>query len=431
VTDSLFSGAAPLAARMRPRNLDEVCGQAKALLPGSPLQSLANPDLRESLPSVILWGPPGSGKTSIAHAVANSSSRKFVELSALTAGVKEVREVLSKAELDGQLYSRQTILFLDEIHRFSKNQQDSLLSAVEKGVVTLIAATTENPSFSVISPLLSRSLVVELSPLSAEDVISVLKRALIDPRGLSGKFVASNQVLDAIVSRAGGDARRALTILEASALRRHYLADSSEILIEDVEASFEGSLVRYDRDGDQHYDTISAFIKSVRGSDVDAALHYLARMLQGGEDPRFIARRLIILASEDIGLADPDALPLAIAAMAGISHVGMPEGRILLSEATIYLCLAPKSNSAYLAIDSAISSVKSGFLPEVPLALRSSNFSKREAADPYVYPHDEENQIAEQIYVPEVPRYYLPKQTGREQQLGDRWSKIRAILRGE
>ena len=422
-----------MAARMRPRSLEEVIGQEKALLPGSPLQILAKSESENSShTSILLWGPPGTGKTSIAKAVANSSGRRFVELSAVSTGVKELREVIDKASVDQEVYGVTTIVFLDEIHRFSKAQQDALLPSVESGGILLIAATTENPSFAVIAPLLSRSLLVRLEPLSHEAISALVKNALAEPRGLDSKVGIDDEALGRIVEISGGDARRALTVLEAAASRVMELSSSAEPVIglEDVAASLESALVRYDRDGDQHYDTISAFIKSVRGSDADAAIHYLARMLEGGEDPRFIARRLILLASEDIGLADPTALSIAVAAHESVALIGMPEGRIPLAEATIYLALAPKSNSAYLAINQAIADVKNGFNPSIPASLRSNYLAKAEAAESYKYPHDDPNSVVSQVYVDEVPEYFSPKSSGFEKGLVDRWPALKRIIRG-
>ena len=422
-----------MAARMRPRSLEEVIGQEKALLPGSPLQILAKSESENSShTSILLWGPPGTGKTSIAKAVANSSGRRFVELSAVSTGVKELREVIDKASVDQEIYGVTTIVFLDEIHRFSKAQQDALLPSVEGGGILLIAATTENPSFAVIAPLLSRSLLVRLEPLSHEAISALVRNALAEPRGLDSKVGIDDEALGRIVEISGGDARRALTVLEAAASRVMELSGSAEPVIglEDVGASLESALVRYDRDGDQHYDTISAFIKSVRGSDADAAIHYLARMLEGGEDPRFIARRLILLASEDIGLADPTALSIAVAAHESVALIGMPEGRIPLAEATIYLALAPKSNSAYLAINQAIADVKNGFNPSIPASLRSNYLAKAEAAESYKYPHDDPNSVVSQVYVDEVPEYFSPKSSGFEKGLVDRWPALKRIIRG-
>ena len=433
MSQSLFSGGAPLAARMRPRTLDEVIGQEKALLSGSPLQILAKAEsANSSHTSILIWGPPGTGKTSIAKAVASSSGRRFVELSAVSTGVKELRDVIEKARLDQETYGVTTIVFLDEIHRFSKAQQDALLPSVESGGILLIAATTENPSYAVIAPLLSRSLLVRLEPLSQDAISDLIKKAIVEPRGLGSKVEIDDAALNRIVEVSGGDARRALTVLEAAASRVLELSKSSPAVIglEDVGASLESALVRYDRDGDQHYDTISAFIKSVRGSDADAAIHYLARMLEGGEDPRFIARRLILLASEDIGLADPTALSIAVAAHESVALIGMPESRIPLAEATVYLALAPKSNSAYLAINQAIEDVRNGFAPTIPASLRSNYLSKGDTEQAYKYPHDEPNSVVSQVYVEGVPEYFTPKSSGFEKGLVDRWPALKRIIRG-
>ena len=435
MTDSLFSASGPLAARIRPRNLGDVVGQQKALAQGSPLSMLAKkPEGQSSAStSVVIWGPPGTGKTTIAKAVANTSGRRFVELSAVSTGVKELREVIDKARVDQELYSVATIVFLDEIHRFSKAQQDALLPAVEAGWIVLIAATTENPSFSVNAPLLSRSLVVKLEPLIESDIADLIQRAIVDPAGLAGKTSISADAVSRICQIAGGDARRALTVLEAAASRAIEFSsnDKAEISLEDVLSALETALVRYDREGEQHYDTISAFIKSVRGSDPDAALHYLARMLEGGEDPRFIARRLMILASEDIGLADSSALPLTVAAFETVANIGMPEARIALAQATIYLALAPKSNSAYLSINAAIEDVRSGFTPAIPLYLRSATSARIGSKQDYVYPHDQVNAVATQDYLSESREYYRPKSLGHEKSLAERIEALRAIIRGK
>jgi putative ATPase len=392
---------------------------------------------------VILWGPPGTGKTTLAQLVARLSSRKFVELSAITAGVKDVREVMERARADRDAYGVSTILFLDEIHRFSKAQQDALLPGVENGWIVLIAATTENPSFSVISPLLSRSLMLTLTSLEDEDLIVLMQRAVKAHEGLAGTVEISDDLLAKIALVATGDARRALTILEAAAeVSRSLSTDEegsvkvSQITEEHIGTAMDRALVRYDRDGDQHYDVISAFIKSVRGSDADAATHYLARMIEAGEDPRFIARRLIILAAEDIGLADPQALGIAVAAAEAVALIGMPEGRIPLSEATIYLCLAPKSNSAYRAINSALDDIRSGNFGDVPKPLRSSNHFGAKGAGAgvgYLYPHDDPKAVVEQSYLDEksaAATYYLPKPVGLERDLAERWAKLREIIRG-
>lgn len=446
---SVFSSTTPLAARMRPSTLDEVVGQQHILKPGSPLIALATPveqGAKVSAASVLLWGPPGTGKTTLAQVVARSSGRRFVELSAITAGVKEVREVLDRARNDKDLYGVSTVLFLDEIHRFSKAQQDALLPGVEAGVVVLIAATTENPSFSVISPLLSRSLVLTLQSLADEDIRHLIQRAIKDPRGLSGAVEVSTELVDQILRLSLGDARRALTILESAAISAIARATSvsksgkaskspKQVIIADIESAADRALLRYDKDGDQHYDVISAFIKSVRGSDADAAIHYLARMIEGGEDPRFIARRLMILAAEDIGLADPQALSLTVAAAETVAMIGMPEGRIPLAEATIYLALAPKSNTAYNAINAALADVRNGVVGQVPNALKSSNFAKAQEQGVgvgYTYPHDSSRAVVPQRYLDDKVQnrtYYIPKDVGHERELGERWVKLREIIR--
>jgi putative ATPase len=441
---ALFQGLTPLAVRMRPTSLDEVAGQSHLLRAGSPLVTLANPDAAaRAATSVILWGPPGTGKTTLAQAIARSSGRRFVELSAVTAGVRDVREVMQEALTQRDLYGQSTILFLDEIHRFTKAQQDALLPGVENGWVVLIAATTENPSFSVISPLLSRSLLLTLKPLTDDDLRMLLERAVHDPRGLNGAVALGDEARDALVRLASGDARRALTALEAAASLvlpaddeggAAAPGDAPEITPEDVAQAVDRALLRYDRQGDEHYDVISAFIKSIRGSDVDAAMHYLARMIEAGEDPRFIARRLIISAAEDIGLADPHALPLAVAAADAVQFIGMPEGRIPLAEATAYLATTAKSNAAYVAIDAAIADVRAGGFGRVPVHLRDAHYpgAKRLGhGKGYVYPHDSEIGIAPQQYLPDElrgRRYYEPKALGAERDVQARLERIRRIL---
>ena len=437
MTASLFESAPgndPLAVRMRPRTLDEFAGQQHTLKSGSPLRRLLSSDTEPgALTSVILWGPPGTGKTTLAHLIARAGNAKFMELSAITAGVKDVRDVISTARDNKVSFGASTVLFVDEVHRFNKAQQDALLPGVENGWVTLVAATTENPSFSVIAPLLSRSLLVTLNSLDDESVADLVKRAVTDPRGLKDSIGIEDEALYAIIRLAGGDARRALTVLEAAAA----VAKSQgleQISLESVSLASDHSVVRYDRDGDQHYDVISAFIKSVRGSDVDAALHYLARMIEAGEDPRFIARRLMILASEDIGLADNSMLTLATSAAQTVALIGFPEARITLAQVTIALALAPKSNSAYVAIDRAIEDIRSGHIGDVPPHLRDSHYSR--AGDlghgvGYQYPHDSTHGVSQQTYLPAVnekQQYYSPTSHGAEANLGSLWEKLRALL---
>ncbi len=429
----------PLAVRMRPRSLDEVVGQSHLIYAGSPLSTIAESDAEANgrAVSVILWGPPGTGKTTLAHAVAQSSGMRFVELSAVTAGVKDVRGTMEKALNDRDLFGVQTVLFLDEIHRFTKAQQDALLPGVENGWVTLIAATTENPSFSVITPLLSRSLLLTLNPLSGEEISALLRRAIQDERGLAGSVDIAEDALEALVRLSSGDARRALTSLEAAA---NFAISAQEevhpaITAEMVALAVDRALLRYDRAGDEHYDVISAFIKSVRGSDPDAAIHYLARMLEAGEDPRFIARRIVILAAEDIGLADPSALPLAVAAAETVQLIGLPEARIPLAEAVIYLATAPKSNAAYTAINSAIADVRSGNMGPVPIHLRDAHYAgakKLGHGVHYQYPHESDAGVVQQQYLPDElksKKYYVPTQHGSERTISERLAKLRAITK--
>ena len=431
--------AAPLAVRMRPTSLEEVVGQSHLLGPGSALRNLASAGAATSQ-SVILWGPPGTGKTTLAQAIAQSSDRRFVELSAVTAGVKDVRQVMEEALNQRDLFSNGTVLFLDEIHRFTKAQQDALLPGVENGWVTLIAATTENPSFSVITPLMSRSLLLTLGPLEDADVAKLLDRAVADERGFGGSVTLADDARAAIIRLSQGDARRALTTLEAavqSTIAASASDDVPEVTADAVASSVDRALLRYDRAGDEHYDVISAFIKSIRGSDPDAALHYLARMIESGEDPRFIARRLIVSASEDIGMADPQGLVIAVAAADAVQLIGMPEGRIPLSEATVYLATAPKSNRSYLGIGAAQADVQAGRISPVPLHLRDAHYAGAKRlghGKGYKYAHDAPNGIATQQYLPDAltgKEYYTPTQHGFEREITARLEKIRAILRGE
>lgn len=483
---------APLAVRMRPRTIDEVLGQDHLLTPGSPLRVLAGENAGPAGPSsVILYGPPGTGKTTLAHVIARAPGRKFVELSAITAGVKDVRAVMDQALLDRDMYGTTTVLFLDEIHRFTKAQQDALLPGVENRWVILVAATTENPSFSIISPLLSRSLLLRVHSLEQSDIERLIDRALADPRGFGGAAVIDADARAHLAAVSGGDARRSLTSLEAAAAiafseaeqasaetagSQHEgnltetsetdLAENDPAWPDSAQSDFtEGSeepagekgpeptapvritlahaveavdraAIRYDRSGDQHYDVVSAFIKSMRGSDADAAVHYLARMLEGGEDPRFVARRIMILASEDIGLADPQALQVATAAAQSVALVGMPEARIILSQAVIYCALAPKSNAAYNAINRAIADVRAGASGQVPVHLRDAHYAGAKQfghGDGYIYAHDAPGHVAAQQYLPDTLRgtvYYEPTQHGFERTLTERRERIRRILDG-
>src|SRR6266705_4580239 len=457
---------APLAARMRPRNLDEFVGQAHVLGPGSALRALIEAD---ELRSVILWGPAGTGKTSLAQIVARATRSHFEELSATSAGVKDVRAVLDAARQRLGASGRRTSLFIDEIHRFNKGQQDALLPGVEDRTVVLIGATTENPFFALNTPLMSRSLLFRLEPLEPDELKTIVLRALADrDRGLGGQGLTLDpDALDHLVQRADGDARHALNALEAAALvvtnrapagpgaaapgarekpaagragdheepaagragdheepepptAHRERADDRRITLADVEDALQRPRVTYDRAGDQHYDVASAFIKSIRGSDPDAAVHYLARMLEAGEDPRFIARRLVISASEDVGLADPQALPLAVAAFQALEFVGLPEARLNLAEATVYLALAPKSNSAYAALGAATRELQQAAGPgRVPSHLQSASHPgerKLGIGVGYQYPHDQPGHWVAQRYLPDGLEggYYRPSDQGRE-----------------
>lgn len=427
---------APLAVRMRPRSLAEVVGQDHVLGPGTPLQRLID---GRGDSSVILFGPPGTGKTTIASLISAASGRHFVALSALNSGVKEVRAVIEDARRR-LLHGERTVLFIDEVHRFSKTQQDALLAAVENRTVLLVAATTENPSFSVVSPLLSRSLLVQLKSLDEEGIKSVLRRAIADERGLAGQVQIAHDALGQLAAVSGGDARRSLTYLEAVAedvLQQQQDGDEAPtITVADVTRSTNKAVARYDRDGDQHYDVTSAFIKSMRGSDPDAALHYLARMLEGGEDPRFISRRLVIVASEDIGTADPTALQVAVAAHQAVSFIGMPEARITLAHATVHMATAPKSNAAYVGINEAIADIRAGKGAIVPAHLRDGHYSGAKAlgnATGYQYPHDDPRGVLRQQYLPDdlaEVEYYRPTTHGHERTIHGRLDTLRGIVRG-
>jgi len=417
----------PLAVRMRPRDLDEVVGQEHLLGPGTPIRQLVE---RDAALSLVLWGPPGTGKTTLATVVSRATKRRFVEISAVSDGVKQVRAAIEQAKRDLGMTGKQTVLFVDEVHRFNKAQQDALLPAVENRWVSFIGATTENPFFSVISPLLSRSLLLTLEPLADDQLRTVLRRALSDERGLNGTAELTEPAEDHLVRLAGGDARRALTYLEAAALV------APVIDVDVLEKAVDRAAVRYDREGDQHYDVISAFIKSIRGSDVNAALHYLARMIEAGEDPRFIARRLIVHASEDIGMADPTALQTATAAAHAVEFVGLPEARINLAQAVIHLALAPKSNAVITAINEAMADVKKGLVGPVPGHLRDAHYGgakKLGHGKGYKYAHDYPGGVVEQQYAPDAVAdrdYYRPTRHGAEARIADVLDRIRGVLRG-
>jgi putative ATPase len=385
---------------MRPRSLDEFVGQERAVGTGTWLRRAITSD---ELSSVVLFGPAGTGKTSLARIIAEVTDAHFEEVSAVTSGVADLRRGIEAAGERLTINGRRTILFVDEIHRFNKSQQDALLHAVEDRIVVLVGATTENPLFEVNAPLISRSRVIELEPLSDQDISTVLDRALGDQRGLAGEVELDGAARDAIVRGAGGDARVALTTLElavgCSAARPG--ATGSRVTRNDVAGASPSRILPYDKDGDVHYDVVSAFIKSMRGSDPDAAIYWLARMIHGGEDPKFIARRMVILASEDIGNADPFALLVAQAAFRAVETIGLPECRINLAQAAIYLAESPKSNVAYMAIDAALADVRNGPARRVPSHLRDRHRPGSDTYEPYVYPHDQPLEAVAQRYLPD------------------------------
>lgn len=429
-----FNAGAPLAVRMRPTTLGEVVGQSHLLGDGAPLRRLLSPGSGDgvAVSSVVLWGPPGTGKTTLAYLIARASGRRFIELSAVSSGVGDVRRVVDDARRTLASGGEETILFVDEVHRFSKSQQDSLLPAVENRWVVLVAATTENPSFSVISPLLSRSLLLTLRPLDADAIEGLIRRALADERGLGGRFAITDEAVAGLVRLAGSDARKSLTLLEAAA---GVASDdgSGEISVASVEAAANQALVRWSRD--QHYDVASAFIKSMRGSDVDASLHYLARMIEAGEDPRFIARRIMIAASEEIGMAAPEVLTTCVSVAQGVALIGMPEARLLLAQAVVAVATAPKSNATYLAIDRAIADVRAGRGGAVPEHLRDAHYAGAKTlghGDGYLYAHDQPHHVAAQQYLPDNldgTQYYEPTDNGHEAMLTKRLGVIRNLLK--
>ena len=441
MSDDLFASAredrlherAPLAARSRPRSLDEVVGQEHLLGPGRPLGVLIEGD---RLSSVVLWGPPGTGKTTIARLIAGVTAKAFEPLSAVSAGVKDVREVVDRARERLGEHGQGTILFLDEVHRFNRTQQDALLPHVEEGLIVLIGATTENPYFSLTGPLLSRSTLFRLDPLTPDDIRALLERALTDSeRGLGGAgLTVDSDALDHLVDRSEGDARHALTSLEvAGALAAE--DGRKEVTLTDAEAALALRAVRYG--DDEHYDVLSAFIKSIRGSDPDAGLYWLARMLEAGEDPRLVARRLVILASEDIGMADPQSLLVADAAARAVEFVGMPEARLNLAQAVIHLALAPKSNSVIAGIGAAIEDVRDRPAGAVPKHLRDASYPgarKLGHGEGYVYPHDAPAGWVPQQYRPseiEARVYYRPGAQGREAELGELLERRRSRQQDE
>ncbi|QHI69508.1 replication-associated recombination protein A [Tichowtungia aerotolerans] len=422
------AGTAPLAARMRPRSLDDIIGQDHILGRGKLLRRAIEAD---RISSIILYGPPGCGKTSLAEVIALATDRRFERTSGVLANVAILRKILQAAETWKKIHKQDTILFIDEIHRFNKSQQDVLLPYVENGDIILIGATTHNPFFFINTPLNSRSQIFQLNPLSQESIKEVLRRALEHPAGLNELVTVDEEALDHLANVCEGDARRSLNALEIAALTTPPDEDGIVRLTKhEIEESVQKKAVSYDHDEDEHYDTISAFIKSVRGSDPDAAVYWLAKMIYAGEDPRFIARRLVILASEDIGNADPRGLTLATSAMQAVEFVGMPEGRIILAQATTYLACAPKSNASYLAIDTALADVENGRTLPVPKHLRDGHYkgAKELGHSGYQYAHNGKGHFVDQEYVPTDKVYYTPTDQGYEETIGKRlafWKSLR------
>lgn len=429
-SDKAVSGkSVPLAERVRPRTLEDFVGQDHLLGEGKPLRLLIRND---EVPSIIFWGPPGSGKTTLARIIANLTNADFFQLNAVSSGVKEVREVIERAAANRKHFNKKTILFIDEIHRFNKAQQDALLHSVEDGVITLIGATTENPSFEVISPLLSRSRVYVLEALGKKELNLILDNALAKDRFLKAqKIILGDEPRNALYLLSGGDARMMLNGLETSLALAKLGKSGAKILTEEIISdAFQRRYIKYDNAGEEHYNIISAFIKSIRGSDPDGAVYWMARMLEAGEDPKFIARRMIVLASEDIGNADPYALTLAVSCFTAVDYIGMPEARIVLSQTANYLASVPKSNASYVAVEEALSDVKKLPNEPVPLHLRNAptklmeelNYSKG-----YKYAHNFEGSFVEQQFLPDNLKqkiYYRPTDNGREKTLRERLNQL-------
>lgn len=431
--DEVALTMAPLAARMRPRTLDEVVGQEALLKPGAAFRRVVESGRPVSM---LLWGPPGTGKTTLARLIAHYADAAFESLSATSAGVRDIREVLGSARERLATEERRTVLFLDEIHRFAKNQQDALLPGVEDGTLVLVGATTENPFFEVNGPLLSRMTMFRTETIDPLELAQLVRRAISDEdRGLGSMGLAiDEETVDLLAARTGGDARQTLTVLEVAATLTQG-RESTTIEEVDIEEALQRRIVRYDKAGDTHFDVISAFIKSVRGSDVDASLYWLHLMLEGGEDPEFIVRRMIVLASEDIGLADPNALLQAVAASQALAHVGLPEATYALTQAAIYLAAAPKSNSVGDAIGAARAAVLDGPAPAVPPHLRSTGYAGAEKLGHgvgYRYSHDFPDHVVDQQYFPDevTPSVlYQPSEQGRESAIGERVKWLDAVFK--
>ncbi|HEY8361487.1 MAG TPA: replication-associated recombination protein A [Tissierellaceae bacterium] len=422
--------SAPLADRMRPTTLDEFVGQEHLVGKGKILYRLIKAD---RIASMIFYGPPGTGKTTLAMIIANSTNMAFEKLSAVTSGVSDIREVINRAEENLKVFNKRTILFIDEIHRFNKTQQDALLPFVEKGIIILIGATTENPFFEVNKALLSRVMVFKLEPLSKDNLRELLNRALNDKeRGLGNlKINITDEAVDYLITISEGDGRTVLNSLEIGVLSTPANDDGIiHIDLETIKSSIQIKTPKYDKDGDEHYDTISAFIKSMRGSDPDAALYWLAKMINAGEDPKFIARRIIICAAEDVGNADPNALNIAVSAFNAVNAIGMPEGRIPLAQAAVYVATAPKSNAVYKGIDKALEDVKTKTIGKVPKHLKDASYAGAKSFGHgigYKYPHDFKNAYVKQQYLPDEfvgKKYYEPTDYGYEKEIKKRLSEL-------